>query len=406
MAKQADPTTKVAKDTKAKPGVLSIPSVFAFRRSIDVSEGLMYSKMPDGSLEPIIVQTSRRRGAIGTFQSGYNPKTGDVKTDAEKEIQETSSNESALITKYEHAQLDPKSDTLVVKYYVSFSSQNRKPYMCNEGSAVKSFEKSLVNFATECTTESIIEELTKSYLWRIFNCSPIWRNAMGINKRVSVKIQGKDQEGYLEILSDNIDDSVFENKDYEDKGYETWAKLEGLSAVSDKNTMSLTQLKNSVISGLTEGYTVLEVTTEVTLFPGSEVWPSQEIDPDKDTREKDKLSRKLSKTSIPGSDEKQATLHSQKIGNAIRTIDSWHGNTDFGCIPVEIYGWTQKDGVNLRVNKGNDGFYLLAKQYNEGITERKDRLYLMALLIRGGVFGGAGKDKKDPAPTTDANNAN
>ena len=85
-------------------------------------------------------------------------------------------------------------------------------------------------------------------------------------------------------------------------------------------------------------------------------------------------------------------MHSQKIGNALRTIDTWYPNEDgepLGPIAVEPYGSVTSQGRAYRQPKQKKDFYNLLDSWilkNEA-PEPEQQHYVMANLIRGGVFG-------------------
>ena len=88
-----------------------------------------------------------------------------------------------------------------------------------------------------------------------------------------------------------------------------------------------------------------------------------------------------------------AAMHSQKIGNALRTIDTWHPETaEVGAIAVEPYGSVTNRGKAYRQPKDNMDFYkLLDGWVLKGKTPPLEQQhYIMAMFIRGGVFGEAG----------------
>ena len=86
-----------------------------------------------------------------------------------------------------------------------------------------------------------------------------------------------------------------------------------------------------------------------------------------------------------------AGIHSEKIGNAIRTIDNWYTIENIESvkapIAVEPYGSVPNRGQAYRISKTD--FYTLLINWleNEDISE-DDQHFVVANLIRGGVFGG------------------
>ena len=94
-----------------------------------------------------------------------------------------------------------------------------------------------------------------------------------------------------------------------------------------------------------------------------------------------------------------AAIHSQKIGNALRTIDNWYPNendTDnVGPIAVEPYGSVTSMGKAYRQPKEKVDFYSLLDSWvtrDKIPAEEGAQHFVMATLIRGGVFGESGKE--------------
>lgn len=94
-----------------------------------------------------------------------------------------------------------------------------------------------------------------------------------------------------------------------------------------------------------------------------------------------------------------AALHSQKIGNALRTIDTWYpGHDDIGTgigpIAIEPYGAVTNLGKAFRTPKDKADFYTLFDRFALGdkLAKNEEEHYVMAVLVRGGVFGQSGKE--------------
>ena len=76
-------------------------------------------------------------------------------------------------------------------------------------------------------------------------------------------------------------------------------------------------------------------------------------------------------------------MHSQKIGNAMRTIDTWYPNLEgenLGPIAVEPYGSVTSQWRAYRQPKEK-------LVLNDKEPDIEQQHYVMAILIRGGVFG-------------------
>jgi CRISPR-associated protein Csy3 len=89
-------------------------------------------------------------------------------------------------------------------------------------------------------------------------------------------------------------------------------------------------------------------------------------------------------------------MHSQKIGNALRTIDTWYPDAggELGPIAVEPYGSVTSQGRAYRQPKDKADFYNLLDRWvlHGEAPPAEQQHYVMANLIRGGVFGDAEKD--------------
>ena len=90
-------------------------------------------------------------------------------------------------------------------------------------------------------------------------------------------------------------------------------------------------------------------------------------------------------------------MHSQKIGNALRTIDTWYpdyqnGDPRLGPIAVEPYGSVTSQGKAYRQPVEKRDFYHLLDNWllKDQPPAEGDQHFVMATLVRGGVFGEAG----------------
>lgn len=131
---------------------------------------------------------------------------------------------------------------------------------------------------------------------------------------------------------------------------------------------------------------MLQVTAFARLGSGQEVYPSQELILDKANSGKSKTLYTVSNV---------AGMHSQKLGNAIRTIDTWHPDvSEVGPIAVEPYGSITTLGKACRKPVDKMDFYNLLDNWllKDKAPELEQQHFVMATLIRGGVFGDAGKD--------------
>jgi len=138
-----------------------------------------------------------------------------------------------------------------------------------------------------------------------------------------------------------------------------------------------------------DGALVLEVTTYAQLGNAQEVYPSEELVLDKGKSKKSKILYEV---------KGHAAMHSQKIGNALRSIDTWYPayrdeEQSAGAIAIEPYGAVTNLGKAYRTPKENQDFYTLFDSWARGgqLERVEDEHYVMAVLVRGGVFGESDK---------------
>lgn len=92
----------------------------------------------------------------------------------------------------------------------------------------------------------------------------------------------------------------------------------------------------------------------------------------------------------------QAALRDQKIGNALRTIDTWYPDAeahDYRPIPIEPEGANLDSMSMLRKHKGagSKSAFALATRMAEINPNTPDGMFLIGALMRGGVYGEAGE---------------
>ena len=134
-----------------------------------------------------------------------------------------------------------------------------------------------------------------------------------------------------------------------------------------------------------EQHVLLRVTAYVRLGAGQEVFPSQELILDRARGDKSKTLYDVGGV---------AGIHSQKLGNAIRSIDTWYQEAEVnGPIAVEPYGSVTTQGKAYRQPRTTkDDFYTLLDGWvlKDKVPALDQQHFVIATLIRGGVFGEAG----------------
>jgi CRISPR-associated protein Csy3 len=134
------------------------------------------------------------------------------------------------------------------------------------------------------------------------------------------------------------------------------------------------------LNGDESSFVFLKVQAYAKLGDGQHVFPSQEMN----MGEKKKVLFQLNGC---------AAIHNVKIGNALRTIDNWYANAEFP-IAAEPYGSVTQIGHAFRKTKKEGDLYsLLLDWLNGAEIADGNKNYVVANLVRGGLFQGEGKNK-------------
>jgi CRISPR-associated protein Csy3 len=368
-----------------RTGRFALPPNLSFRRSIEVSDGLLSSVMPTGELRPVQVTETTVRGAMGNSTAGYGPTGAPLEGDALAAAQNPS---KPNIQTIDRAQLDTDSDTLDISFSMAFHGGNRKPDACSR----EDYRRDLELFLETAVTHGLYEELAARYLWNVVNGRILWRNAYGIARGITLEF--------------DFETMVFDWSKLADR--REFPGVEALVAAKVNGTSSVEDLIARIASALRgeSGLLAIDVSIRVQSYHGAEVWPSQEFVEKSQARRNDRdISRILASRHV-GTGERQirqGVMHSQKIGNAVRTIDEWHGDTRYGAVPVEAFGWVQSDIAAIRAPaaangidayRGLESVGLIARAIEDGNpTALADGLYVLAVMCRGGVWGVSEKQK-------------
>lgn len=104
---------------------------------------------------------------------------------------------------------------------------------------------------------------------------------------------------------------------------------------------------------------LIEVEAFALMGKGQEIYPSEELILDKGKGKKSKVLYHVDGT---------AAMHSQKLSNAIRTVDTWYPQEEGRRIPIAIepYGAVTTLGKAYRTPKEKKDFYTLFDQWSTG----------------------------------------
>ncbi|MCW9733016.1 type I-F CRISPR-associated protein Csy3 [Avibacterium sp. 20-15] len=327
-------------------------TVLAFERKIDISDAYLWqtnSQKENAVKEPVIVREKSVRGTISNRLKNAiasNP----AKLDAEIE--------KANLQRVDAAFLNEDCDTLIASFTCKILPFTGKPSVCNN----QDFQAALEETVAQYKQEQGFAELAKRYAINLINARWLWRNRIGAESITVTIKNGEDTLTFNQARDISLNDFDFASPD-------------------------LTKLAAWIEAGFNgEAFTLLQVEAQANIGNGQEVFPSQELVLDTG-KNKSKILYTV------GREQNQAGIHSQKIGNAIRTIDNWYPNAAFP-IAAEPYGAVTTLGTAYRQPKDKQDFYSLFDPWiKEGKAPKKDEQhYVIAILIRGGVFGESGKE--------------
>lgn len=336
----------------------SLASVLAFEKKIVLSDGLMYGTNWDHreQFAPISLREKAVRGTISNRLPEV-VKNNPVKLNAEVEKPNLQTVDAAL--------LKISQNTLNLKFTVKILAGAAEPAACNE----EMHRQQIQAMGKRYVEQYGFKELARRYAINFANARYLWRNRVGAEK---IEVQVKDCQ----------DNKVwtFDAYQYTLKNFDQ----------DDEQVLELAERIAKTLSGNQE-YLLLSIEVYALLGNGQEIYPSEELILDKsNNRANGKKSKVL--YSIDGI----AAMHSQKLGNAIRTIDTWYPDysDETGPIAIETYGAVTNLGKAYRNPKDKQDFYSLFDRYSMGeeFDNAEEANYVMAMLVRGGVFGQSGKD--------------
>ena len=342
---------------KQKSQKLTVPSVLSYERKISVSDGFMYGtvwekRMDEKAKTPLHLREKSVRGTISNRLKG------------DKELE--ANIESANLQTVDVCMLPIECDTLILDFNMKILSGVQNPSASNDPEFTKASSKAIEEYIANVG----MGELSKRYAVNIANGRFLWRNRVGADK-LEVIVTTTNAEGNEKTWK--FDGMSFSLKDFDS---------------DDEQIKELAKCIEEALAGK-KPFAVLNVKSFVKLGNGIEGYPSEELILDKGNS-------RTKKSKILYEADDIAAMHSQKIGNAIRTIDTWYPEDDDverRPIAVEAYGSVTSIGKAYREPSSKKDFYTLFDKFalGEQLENMEDKHYVMAMLIRGGVFGKSSK---------------
>ena len=333
---------------------LKTASVLAFERKLDPSDAVLHAgrwteQAASDSWPAVKINAKSVRGTISNR----------LKTKDQDPAKLDAAIENPNLQTVDVAALPADADTLKVQFTLRVLAGAGTPSACNSAD----YQAKLLQTVQGYVQHHGFAELANRYAANLANGRFLWRNRQGaesVHIEAAVLKDGKAEKSWqFDALAQN---------------------LRALDAIHSE----VKELGAVIAEGLAgKRHVLLQVTAFVRAGAGQEVFPSQELILDKGSSGKSKTLYHV---------DTMAAIHSQKIGNAIRTIDTWYdGAADLGPIAVEPYGSVTTQGKAYRQPKQKQDFYTLLDNWllKDQVPAVEQQHFVMAVLIRGGVFGDA-----------------
>ncbi|NRA55008.1 MAG: type I-F CRISPR-associated protein Csy3 [Gammaproteobacteria bacterium] len=336
----------------------NIASVLAFEKKLVSSDGYLYGTTWENRNDAtalVLVEKSVR----GTISNRLKLA---VKNDPAKLNAEV---EKANLQRVDACALSPEQDTLKLHFTLKVLGGITKPSACNNAF----FKQSYKAAATTYIKEQGFNELAKRYATNIANARFLWRNRVGAdNIIVEVNALNKNAKQSWSFDAATLSTRHFDHK--------------------NSDVLSLAERIATALSS-DDDFLMLDITCYAQVGLAQEVYPSEELVLDKGKGEKSKILYHVNNI---------AAMHSQKVGNALRSIDTWYPEFEdedktAGPIAIEPYGAVTNLGKAYRTPKDKQDFYTFFDAWARGekLSRVEDEHYVMAVLVRGGVFGESDK---------------
>ena len=335
---------------------LTTASVLAFERKLDPSDavfnaGRWEDRAQSHTWQPVTIKPKSVRGTISNR----------LKAKDQDPAQLDAAIENPNLQTVDVAALPADADTLKVQFTLRVLGGAGTPSACNSAA----YQAKLLATVQGYVQQHGFAELARRYAANLANGRFLWRNRLGAES--------------VEVIVEQIQDG---------KAIHTWSfdalAINTRSLNINTEVKGLDELGQAIATGLSgAAHVLLRVTAFVRQGAGQEVFPSQELILDKGSAGKSKTLYHIGGV---------AAIHSQKVGNASRTIDIWYeGADEQGPIAVEPYGSVTTQGKAYRQPKQKLDFYTLLDNWllKDQVPPVEQQHFVMAVLIRGGVFGDA-----------------
>lgn len=336
----------------------TLPTVLAYEKKLVPSNGIMFATKWNVRGEEKIPLSIISKSVKGTISNRIPKASAEDPAKLKKMI------ENANLQIVDSCTLPIGYDTLHLFFTLKVLGNIDTPSSCNEAP----FKERYIKLVQAFREGDNFKELGLRYAINLANGRFLWRNRVGSNK---IEVRVKSIEENKEWIFNSLDFSL---KDFE---------------TENQDIIELGEIIAKVLSSK-EDFLNLQIDAFVEMGEAQEVYPSEELVLDKSA------SNKIGKKSkVLFSIDNIAGMHSQKIGNAIRTIDTWfpeYADTNYP-ISIETYGSVTTLGKAYRQPSNKLDFYSIFDNATSTLEFKNsdEANYVMAMIIRGGVFGDASK---------------
>ena len=335
----------------------TVASVLAYEKKLVPSDGYMYGTIWEkrhdrAQRAPLKLVEKSVRGTISNRLKGA-VKNDPLKLNAEVEKPNLQTVDSCALAE--------NHDTLHLHFTLKILGGLQEPSACNSPEFLQKYQRAL----SEYKANENFAELGLRYALNLANARFLWRNRVGAEK--------------IEVILRDLAN---------DKSWTFDAKKFSIRNMRSDDE-SVKELGSVIARTLAseEDFLMLDVECFAKIGLSQEVYPSEELVLDKGQGKKSRVLYEV---------DGIAAMHSQKLGNALRTIDTWYSeyDTQKRVIAIEPYGAVTSMGSAFRSPKNKADSYTLFERFIEDIEslQSHERDYVAAVLVRGGVFGESDKD--------------
>ncbi len=332
-------------------------SVLAFEKKLVPSDGYLYGTTWAQRGEMASPLELREKSVRGTISNRLKKALQEDSLRLDAEV------EKANLQTVDSCSLLPEHDTLKLNFTLKVLSGVEFPSACNNATFYESYQNAVKTYIAQ---EGFMAIATR-YAINIANGRFLWRNRVGV-EQLEIRVK----------LSDSSKAWVFDGTQISTHHFDD----------HNEDIIDLASHIARALSGKVK-FLLLDISAYAQIGHAQDVYPSEEL-------VLDKGNSRSKKSKILYHVKNVAALHSQKIGNALRAIDTWypefaeHGKP----IAIEPYGAVTNLGRAFRPPKEKVDFFSLFDKFARGAKlDNKDaEHYVMAVLVRGGVFGESEKE--------------